>query len=129
MPIKDKETQKSYRRAYYLKNKEKELKSNKKYVTVNKDKVLKYKQDWHFLNKYGISLEELNILKENQKYLCAICKIHEDYTPRGTLCVDHDHATGKVRGLLCESCNQALGLFYDNKEWLNTAIGYLDGNR
>ncbi len=41
-------------------------------------------------------------------------------------CVDHDHQTGFVRGLLCRDCNAALGLFKDSQEILERAIGYLE---
>lgn len=43
----------------------------------------------------------------------------------GALVVDHDHTTGKVRGLLCHNCNRALGLLQDNKSYLQSAINYL----
>lgn len=55
---------------------------------------------------------------ENAQYgACAVCKNHSDTR----LVVDHDHATGKVRGLLCNQCNVALGLFRDSKQALQNA--------
>ena len=61
----------------------------------------------------------LSLLKK-QKGKCKICK-HED-----KLVVDHDHKTGKVRGLLCASCNIALGRFNDNLNIMKNAVKYLD---
>lgn len=51
---------------------------------------------------------------------CAICN-----TVPKVLCVDHDHATGEIRGLLCHRCNKGLGHFYDDLRMLETAIEYL----
>lgn len=80
--------------------------------------------------KYGLSTEELECIRERQNSCCAICGIHETdvkgRTP-GVLCVDHDHATGNVRGLLCGKCNTALGMFGDTEDGLLRAVEYLIG--
>lgn len=79
---------------------------------------------------YNLSLEKYKELCKNQKDCCAICKKHKTkLKDRGSrLCVDHCHKTGKIRGLLCQKCNRALGLFDDNKKSLNSAIKYLTNN-
>lgn len=71
---------------------------------------------------YGLSEEELHALYAKQEGRCAICK-----RPEGekALCVDHDHNTGEVRGLLCNSCNAMLGYAGDNTEILRRAIYYV----
>lgn len=71
---------------------------------------------------YGITVEELESLRSLHAGRCAICGGH-----RGTkaLCVDHCHATGQVRGLLCNPCNRGIGFFEDNLEYLQRAIDYL----
>jgi hypothetical protein len=61
--------------------------------------------------RYGITLEQYNILLSNQQGHCATCLSTGDNGIR--LCVDHDHNTGKVRGLLCKKCNLAVGLLKD----------------
>jgi hypothetical protein len=53
-----------------------------------------------------------------------ICKIHQDDLGE-SLCVDHDHETKDVRGILCRRCNLALGQFRDNVELLENAVKYL----
>lgn len=61
---------------------------------------------------------------------CAICKagIEEWGGEKGnTSCIDHDHKTNKVRGLLCSKCNLGIGMFEDNSENLKNAIEYLKG--
>ena len=73
---------------------------------------------------YNISLEEFVKLKIQQNYSCKICLISESELKK-SLCVDHDHPTGKVRGLLCSPCNMALGLFKDKPLSLVSAAKYL----
>lgn len=72
---------------------------------------------------YGITLEDYNRMFDEQSGLCAICRVALDTTAN----VDHDHKTDNVRGLLCRSCNLALGHFQDSKESLKAAIRYLEG--
>lgn len=81
---------------------------------------------------YGITFSDYRRLFSKQGGKCAICRcappsgvIDED--AKVTLCVDHDHATGEVRGLLCGNCNSGLGMFRDSTESLQNAIEYLKG--
>lgn len=66
-----------------------------------------------------------NVLAENQNYKCAICGKDEEENG-GKLFIDHNHETGKIRGLLCRKCNWGLGHFEDSKENLKKASDYLD---
>ena len=75
------------------------------------------------LNKFGIDADEYNRLLVLQGNGCAICGNKCKTNKR--LAVDHCHATGKVRGLLCAGCNTALGQFNDDTDMLNKAIEYL----
>lgn len=77
----------------------------------------------HIKWKYGITLDQYNILLESQNNVCAICK--QICASGNDLGVDHDHITGNVRGLLCVLCNNGLGQFRDNPDWLNTAAEYV----
>lgn len=84
------------------------------------------------LRKYGITLEQYEALSKQQDGLCAICRQPQrgrkkDVRGKRTafLCVDHDHQTGRVRGLLCNPCNVALGQLDDDTERLQRAIEYL----
>lgn len=71
--------------------------------------------------KYGMSLEEFNQMVKDQKGTCLICL----KVPKKRLVIDHCHKTGKVRGLLCDPCNVALGFLEDNVEFLLRAVNYL----
>ncbi len=73
---------------------------------------------------YGIEPVEYGLLLAAQHYKCAICK-SSNWGGRGNPHVDHNHMTGKVRGLLCHRCNTGLGLFCDNSTVLRHAIIYL----
>lgn len=79
-------------------------------------------------SKYGLSTSDYDRMLEQQGGVCAIC--NREPTERNKagmvmLNVDHCHATGKVRGLLCPLCNRGLGMFGDCKELLERAAAYL----
>jgi hypothetical protein len=73
------------------------------------------------LQRYGISQRQWCILKAKQHNKCAICREIFTTTP----CVDHNHKTDEIRGLLCQKCNRILGQFRDNVTIFNNAIEYL----
>lgn len=79
----------------------------------------------HIEATYGITAEEYDAIYKAQGGVCAICRRASG--KRRRLAVDHDHATGYVRGLLCKTCNRnVLGHLRDDPEALNRAIGYLN---
>ena len=82
------------------------------------------------LKKYNITPEDYSILFTKQEGKCAICRSDKSFRKNITynLFVDHCHETGKVRGLLCHSCNTGLGHFRDNITNLKQAIEYLNEN-
>lgn len=71
---------------------------------------------------YGITIEEYEQMLISQNNVCKIC-CSSDHRK---LCVDHCHKTGKIRGLLCNKCNQAIGLLKDSIELLQRTIDYLN---
>lgn len=78
--------------------------------------------------KYGVERDVYEAMHESQDGLCAICREPETDQYMGTtllLAVDHDHATGRVRGLLCRACNLAIGKFKENPEIVEAALNYL----
>jgi len=89
--------------------------------------VLRKERGYFFKRTYGITLDEYDELLAKQRGVCDCCK----EAPRNTnqkdkhLYVDHDHATGKVRGLLCHRCNIMLGNARENIETLENAVMYL----
>ena len=85
----------------------------------------------HVLERYGITPQEYDQRLAAQEGVCAICGKYETAKQNGhirALAVDHDHKTGKVRGLLCHRCNHGLGCFRDNLYNLIKAIHYLRDN-
>jgi hypothetical protein len=85
----------------------------------------KWRRKNAFETVYGISLEQYEAMVARQGGLCAICKCKPDKT----LCVDHCHATGRVRALLCSSCNSMLGFAQDDPRRLEAGGGYLHASR
>jgi len=78
----------------------------------------------HYKRKYGLTKEEVIGMMEERNGKCDICGKKSNHSS-GLLCVDHDHKTGKVRGLLCYDCNTFLGNAKDNINNLKNAINYL----
>jgi hypothetical protein len=84
------------------------------------------RRDRQYRKLYGITLAEYDTLLASQEHRCAICYTHEDDLPQ-KLCIDHDHDSGVVRGLLCDTCNRGLGLLKDKSHSLERAVQYLNG--
>ena len=82
--------------------------------TSERKKVKRIERD------YGITYQEYLDMIETQNGECKICG------SKDRLCIDHDHLSGNVRGLLCGRCNSAIGFFDDNIKILKNAIKYLE---
>lgn len=91
-------------------------KANKVWNEKNKSKRLK--------EAYGITLKTYKNMSSMQDHKCALCS-KDVKDNKKALAVDHCHATGKVRELLCTKCNIGLGYFNDDIELLKKAIKYL----
>lgn len=75
-------------------------------------------------HNYGITIEDFNLMFQNQGSVCKICK--NSNTSGKNWHVDHNHSTGKIRGVLCSSCNQALGLTKESINILKSMINYIE---
>ena len=95
--------------------------TSKKFNKSNRGQELQTKRN---IERYGISVEEYETLLSKQNGVCAICFEPEKHFSR--LVIDHCHESDKVRGLLCNNCNRALGMFKDKKALLLSAARYLD---
>ena len=135
MPYKDPEKKKKSDKDRYERKKEHILKEAKKYRDSHKEERYNYNKKWVMSNKekaidnqlrikYGISLADYNKLKEKQNNCCEICGRHESEFKR-RMCVDHNHVTGEVRGLLCNHCNTALGHVFEDESILLNMIDYI----
>ena len=92
------------------------------YHKNNRDKVTKQQLIAHRRRQYGLTEEEYKTMILSQNNLCAICS---NPSKHKALNIDHNHKTGKVRGLLCHNCNLAIGLFKEDIDYLTNAIKYL----
>jgi hypothetical protein len=103
----------------------------RKYYRENKDTVLalaktrqpEYRKNYALRTKYKISLEEYNNLCLQQGGKCAIC--NKPPTGKTILHVDHNHQTRKVRELLCNNCNTALGSLAEDITVMQAMIEYV----
>ncbi len=112
----------------YAANREMYKAQRKAYRKANVTKV----RDSKLRSAFGISIEEYEQRARDQNGVCAICRCAETETRHGVvrrLCVDHDHATKKVRGLLCSHCNLALGYLHDDPLRAHSAENYLERHR
>ena len=110
----------------YLKNREISLQKQK----IRNKKRTKEIKECSLKRNFGITLNDYNKMVEAQNGVCAICGQPEtDMDGRSkkirSLAVDHNHKTGKVRGLLCGKCNKAIGGLKDNIKTLESALNYL----
>ena len=85
-----------------------------------------YGRDAHFRRSYGISENQYNEVAQKQDWKCKICNQDHHVGQFTRLVVDHCHKNGGVRGLICQSCNIALGNAKDNPEILRKMAEYLD---
>lgn len=127
MPYKDPIRRREYHR-----------KASLKFYKKHKDRVKEAKRSYHHTergrdknlrNRFGITAKEYDSILQGQQGLCAICRRPETVILNGRikrLMVDHDHATSRVRGLLCQRCNSLLGYAKDETRTLLAAVDYLD---
>ena len=99
----------------------------------NKHRQAKGRRDYHpgrardarLRKMYGVEPEHYKLMYDRAEGKCELCGIEEAQAPKKRLCVDHNHDTEEVRGLLCSSCNAGLGGLGDSVERLEKAITYL----
>lgn len=120
LTTKQRERRKKYTNKYYKENIEEMRKQKREYArkwrknNPDKDRINRLKR------KYNLTPEDIMEMLRKQNNKCAICNKFLSY-----YVIDHNHKTGKVRGLLCCSCNTAIGKFKDSISQLQKAIKYL----
>lgn len=98
---------------------------NREYRQANKSRVYEIERKSKLKKAYGVSVEDYDRMLKEQGGGCAICSATVPGERTKYFTVDHCHATGKVRGLLCVKCNRGLGLFNDHVQRLQNAAEYL----
>jgi len=126
------------KKQYYANNKKKCNERDKKYRDNNSEKIKKVKKQYTATHKketknlnlkrcYGITIEQYDQMFNVQEGKCKVCGKHQNELKQ-PLSVDHNHITGKVRGLLCPNCNTILGYAKDDINILQNVINYLKEN-
>ena len=121
----NKELKKELKKKWDSENVEHRKEYAKKFNVMRPD----YHKEKHLAYAYGLSIEEYEKMRLAQNCRCAVCGKHEQDTHRKRLFVDHDHSTGKIRALLCQQCNTALGMVNDDKDVLFALVGYLEEHK
>lgn len=114
------------------KDKKEKYASEQRWRRHNKERVRSNQREWYADNKaavyfsqikqlYGITLDEYATLDEDQNWVCAICE------QSNRLSVDHNHITGRVRGLLCTRCNLEVGKLEKDLDLTHKRLAYLEG--
>ena len=116
---------KKYNKEYYKRNKERCLAKDHKWQEEHKEQKRKVSRSSHLKRKYNLTPAEFERMVALQDNKCAVCG--DMFT--GMPYVDHDHITGRVRGLLCIHCNTMIGHARDNSNILLNGIRYLEVNR
>lgn len=122
------------KKARYGADPQKEIARVKQWQQENADRLNAYRREYnatperkrkgrdaYYQRTYGISADEFDLLLEKQGGVCAICAGPD---PKH---LDHDHATGEIRGILCVNCYHGLGKFFDDVDLLERAVAYLRG--
>ena len=113
------------RKEYYLKHPGMLLQSARKYARRNRESINAYRWMGHLWRKYGMGVDGYHSLVERFGERCHCCR--NIIAPRGQFVhVDHDHETGRVRGLVCHSCNMMIGYAKDSQKVLSCGVAYLD---
>lgn len=102
-----------------LRNKTKNYAASEDWRKRNPGKQTEYR-----LKRYGLTMESFLALLESQSHACMVCL--KRFENRKDTHIDHDHVTGKVRGLLCLACNTMLGYSKDSPATLRRAADYLE---
>lgn len=121
--------------AYWQENKERLAEHNRQYGADNREAICKNKKeyyqankraarDWALKKRFGITLDEYEALLDKQGGCCAICGGGPGAKGK-SYAVDHDHPTGKIRGILCSKCNRGLGYAGESLQIFGRIVEYL----
>lgn len=115
---------------YETNNREKYLNRKRNYDRHNQKRIAN-KFESRLKREFNMTLEDYNKILIVQNYICALCKKHNAKISKVTgkpanLAVDHCHKTGRIRGLLCVTCNILLGMTRDSRYILENALVYLN---
>jgi hypothetical protein len=131
---------KEYAREYGMKNREKITARTRAWRQANPERAREHERNWrernperykelrrraNYRHNFGLELEEIEAMIEAQGGVCPICEVDISLGGKAGAHVDHEHDTGRIRGITCCNCNVGLGKFKDNPEFLKSAARYL----
>ncbi len=128
MPHKDPEARAAFHRGYYRRNREKYLARAKRQRAEpgHAEHIEPSKRRSHLMTRYGITDDQYHQRLARQGYKCLICNATTSGNGNSHYFdVDHDHVTGKIRGLLCRRCNVTAGVLENNVERIKSLTRYI----
>jgi hypothetical protein len=99
--------------------------NNRKFAEANPDRTRSHMRKSWLRRWYGITPEDFERMLQEQDGRCAICRT-DDPSPWRVFGVDHDHESGRIRGLLCDRCNSGIARFREDPDVLRRALAYLE---
>ena len=128
MPYADISIEKQYQKKYRKLHKKEHIEYNRKYRKNNRKK-LNFDNKWkNIFDRHGITIEQYNDIFIKQNGCCDICGTHQSMLKRN-LAVDHCHVSNVNRGLLCQKCNNAIGLLNDSVDLIEKCKIYLQKHK
>lgn len=128
MTKEQREVERERDRVQRVKHRGKTIIRMREYRAKNKDKVRAWNRKSFLKRAYGLTVADFEALIAKADNKCEICNraVQTSRYALDSACIDHDHKTGAVRGILCNLCNAALGKFGDSPETLRRAAEYLE---
>lgn len=119
-----KEELKQYNKQYNQSHKE----EKNQYRKSHKEERKQANKQYNLKKTYNLSIDQYNQMLAEQNYKCKICGVDEVNAGKNGLVVDHNHKTGKIRGLLCDGCNKGIGFLKEDPALFDSAKDYLLAN-
>ena len=123
-PLRDQSKRREYFRKWNEENRESQSAKRRDWYHKNKHLQRETRKWAHILNRYGITKKDYESMWLRQGGKCPVCDKME--LDGKLLHIDHDHKTGRIRGLLCGPCNRFIGLAKENIHTLHGAVDYLE---
>lgn len=109
-----------WRKEYHLRNKEEHNARSKAYYRANRESQIRISIERRMVRRYDLTLDQIDAMPKRQEGRCVVCGGLPE-----KLVVDHDHDTGRVRALLCGTCNVRIGMLKDDPSILSAAAQYV----
>lgn len=113
------------KRAWKTANRKRHNENGRRWRESDPERYREYKRRYLLQSNYGITPKEYDEMLAAQDGVCACCRTSDPGGGRSNFCVDHCHETGRIRGVLCNTCNTAIGMLGDTVESIDRVAAYM----